>query len=123
MEFELIKKIAQDLYQAEMTHGRIEKLTVAYPDITVDDAYRIQLEVNKLKEALKGTDSAAIKSATEELQKAFYAVSEKLYKQAAPQGDPGQYQQPGGPQGGQQSGPQGNYYDADYEVVDDDNNK
>ena len=31
---------------------------------------------------------AAIKAATEELQQAFYKVSEKLYQNAAPQGDP-----------------------------------
>ena len=31
---------------------------------------------------------AAIKAATEEVQKAFYAVSEKLYQNANPQGDP-----------------------------------
>ena len=30
----------------------------------------------------QGEDTAAIKAATEELQQAFYAVSEKLYQQA-----------------------------------------
>ena len=39
--------------------------------------------VEKLKEAQKGSDLQAIKSATEEVQKAFYAVSEKLYQNAA----------------------------------------
>jgi len=32
----------------------------------------------------------AIKAATEECQKSFYAISEKLYAQQAPQGAPGQ---------------------------------
>ena len=41
--------------------------------------------IDKLKEALKGTDTEAIKAASEELTKAFYAVSEDLYKQAQPQ--------------------------------------
>ena len=45
----------------------------------------------------------AIKDATEEVQKAFYAVSEKLYKNAAPQ--------EGAPEGD-------NVVDADYETVD-----
>ena len=76
----------------------------------------------------KGNDIAAIKEATEAVQKAFYAVSEKLYQQAgAGQAGPdmgGGFQ--GGPDnmgGGFQGGPQGkdNVYDADYEVVDDDN--
>ena len=47
----------------------------------------------------------AIKAATEELQKAFYAVSEKLYQQAG--GQEGQ-----NPQGGD------GVVDADYETVD-----
>ena len=60
--------------------------------------------MDKLKEVNKGTDVAAIKEATEEVQKAFYAVSEKLYKNAAPQGEA----QPG----------DDNVVDADYETVD-----
>ena len=69
----------------------------------------------------------AIKNATEELTKAFYAVSEKLYGQQG-----GQAGQPGpdmgganfggqAQQGGASAGP--DVVDADYEVVDDDNNK
>ena len=49
----------------------------------------------------------AIKAATEEVQKAFYAVSEKLYKNAAPQDG----------QSGSQPGDDG-VVDADYETVD-----
>ena len=77
----------------------------------------IQAAIDKLKEVNKGSDIAAIKAATEELQQAFYAVSEKLYQQQAPQGDPNM--------GGQSSGGQagGDYYDADYKVVDDDDKK
>ena len=75
--------------------------------------------MEKLKETLKGEDTDAIKAATEELTQLFYKMSEKLYQQQAPQGDPNMGgQQPGGdPNGGQQ------YYDADYEVVDDDKDK
>ena len=47
------------------------------------------------------------------------AVSEKLYQQANPQGAAG-----AGPQAGQDAGAAGGqYYDADYKVVDDDDNK
>ena len=71
-----------------------------------------QLEV--LKEKLKGNDTAAIKEASEELTRRFYAIAEKLYQQQAPQGEPG----------GAQSGPNGEtVYDADYKVVDEDENK
>ena len=50
-----------------------------------DEKASIQAAVDKLKEANKGTDLEAIKAASDEVQKAFYAVSEKLYKNAAPQ--------------------------------------
>ena len=43
----------------------------------------VEAKLDALKEALKGTDIEAIKAKQEELQKAFYAISEKVYKQAA----------------------------------------
>ena len=54
--------------------------------VTESDKAPVLAAIEKLKEAQKGTDVAAIKAATDEVQKAFYAVSEKLYKNAAPQG-------------------------------------
>ena len=57
---------------------------LSHKGLVVDVAILI---ADKLKELNKGSDLAAIKAATEELQKAFYAVSEKLYQQANPQGD------------------------------------
>ena len=54
----------------------------------------------------------------EELQKALYAVSEKLYKAAAPQGG-----QPAGGAGAPAQDANGNpVYDAEYKDVDDNNN-
>ena len=100
----------QMVYQAEKTLGEMgDKLPA-------DEKSKVQAGVDKLKEVLKGEDTAAIKAATEELQQTFFAVSEKLYQQANPQGDPNMGGQAAGgaDQGGQQ------YYDADYEVVDDD---
>ena len=84
------------------------------------DKGELENKLQALKTALTGTDSGSIKRATEELQQAFYAVSEKLYRAAGgPQGfDPSQAggPNPGNPgQGGGQD-----YYDADYTVVDDD---
>jgi len=88
------------IYQTEKTLGELGD------KITEEEKTSIQAAVDKLKEVNKGTDVEAIKAATEELQKAFYAVSEKLYQQAAPQGQPGQ--QPG----------DDGVVDADYETVD-----
>ena len=50
--------------------------------LSAEDKSSIEAEVNKVKEALKGSDNAAIKSATESLTQAFYAVSTKMYQQA-----------------------------------------
>ena len=86
--------------------------------VTESDKAPVLAAIEKLKEAQKGTDVAAIKAATDEVQKAFYAVSEKLYKNAAPQGDPNAAgANPGaGAQGGNQPGDDG-VVDADYEEV------
>jgi len=73
----------------------------------------VKAAIEKLKETLKGNDTAAIKADTEALTQAFYAVSEKLYQQAGPQGAPDM--------GAQEQGQQ--YYDADYKVVDEDESK
>ena len=78
------------------------------------DKGAIDSALNRVKDALKGTDTQAIKDATEELKKAFYAASEKLYGQAGQAG-------PGPDMGGAGFG--GDVVDADFEVVDDDNQK
>ena len=100
----------QMVYQAEKT------LSEVGDKVPESEKEPIKAGIEKLKETLKGEDTDAIKAATEELTQAFYKMSEKLYQQQAPQGDPNMGgQQPGGdPNGGQQ------YYDADYKVVDDD---
>ena len=87
----------QVVYQTEKTLNELGD------KISADEKASIQAAVDKLKEVNKGTDVQAIKDATEEVQKAFYAVSEKLYKNAAPQ--------EGAPEGD-------NVVDADYETVD-----
>ena len=67
------------IYQTEKTLGELGD------KISEEEKASIQTAVDKLKEVNKGTDLQAIKDATDEVQKAFYAVSEKLYKDAAPQ--------------------------------------
>ena len=102
----------QMVYQAEKTLGEMGDKSPA------EDKNKVQSGIDNLKEKLKGEDTAAIKAATEELQQAFYAVSEKLYQQANPQGaGPDMGGQAAGGDNGQQ------YYDADYKVVDEDENK
>ncbi len=100
----------QMVYQTEKT---LEEMGDKLP---ASDKSEIEGALSSLKTALSGTDTQAIKSATETLTQVFYKVSEKLYQQAAPQGgaDCGGDCGNCGDNGGQ------NYYDADYTVVDDD---
>ncbi len=88
------------------------------------DKSSVEAEINKVKEALKGSDEGAIKQATEALTQAFYGVSQKMYQQAGPQGA-GPNAGPGFDPGAQSAGagPQDNVYNADYKVVDEDDKK
>ena len=106
----------QMVYQTEKT---LEDMGDKIP---ASDKSDIESKLNALKDTLKGTDTQAIKNATEELTKAFYAVSEKLYSQQGGQAGPDMGGAAGGAAGGSNGGDD-NVVDADYEVVDDDNNK
>ncbi len=88
------------------------------------DKSSVEAEINKVKEALKGSDEGAIKQATEALTQAFYGVSQKMYQQAGPQGA-GPNAGPGFDPGAQSTGAgsQDNVYNADYKVVDEDDKK
>ena len=104
----------QMVYQAEKT------LSEVGDKVPESEKAPIQAGIDKLKETLKGDDTDAIKAATEELTQLFYKMSEKLYQQQAPQGgaegcDPNC--------GGDCGNNGGEYYDADYKVVDEDENK
>ncbi len=77
---------------------------------------KVQAAVDKLKEALKGTDDEAVKTATDELQKIIYELSAAAYQaaQAAGGAQPG----PDAAQG--QKPADDNVVDAEYKVMDDD---
>ena len=97
----------QVIYQSEKT---LEELGDKVSD---SEKAPIQAAIEKLREALKGSDVEAIKTATDEVQKAFYSISEKLYQQQA--------QADAGAAGTAGSAPNDDgVVDADYEVVDDD---
>ena len=78
--------------------------------ITEEDKAPVNAAIEKLKETVKGGDVAAIKADTEALEKAFYPIAEKLYKE----------QQAAGADGAANNGQagtdgDGNYYGADFE--------
>ena len=99
--------------------------------IDAADKSELETKINALKEANKGTDTADIKAKSDELQKAMFSVSEKLYKnnpqaaQAAAQAAQQAAQQQGGAQAGQQTtDANGNtVYNAEYKDVDDNDKK
>ena len=101
----------QLVYQTEKTMQDLgDKLDEA-------DKSAITPLIDSLKEALKGTDTEAIKAATEALNQKFYEISAKLYQNANPGAAPG------GAPGAEGGNGAENVYDADYKVVDDEENK
>ena len=82
---------------------QIEKALGEFGDkVSASEKSDIETKVSALKEAIKSGSIDDIKSKMDEAQKAFYAVSEKVYQQAAQQG--GQAQQPGAQQPGADAG-------------------
>jgi len=110
--------------EADSSVYRTEKMLKENGDkLSGDDKAEIEAALNQVKEALKGSDTAAIKSAGEKLTAAWNKVSEQLYKAAqAQQAAAAQQQQPQGESASDdQSGPKpadGDVIDA--EIVDDD---
>ncbi len=101
---------------ADQTVYQTEKAVTDLGDkLTEDEKRPVTDAIAALKDALSGTDIENIKHKTEELSKAFYAISEKLYKDAGPQdaGSPPPNDPPTGPSGE-------TFYEADFTDVKDD---
>ena len=82
--------------------------------ISGEEKAKVETEIDNVKKALEGTDTENIKQATEKLTQVFYELSEKLYKQANP--NAGANPNPEGPT----EDANGNVYNADYDVEDND---
>ena len=100
------------VYNSEKTLGELGD------KVSSEEKAKVEEEIANVKKALEGSDVEAIKQATEKLTTEFYAISEKLYSQA---------QQAAGQAGvnaeteGPKTDENGNVYDADYKVEDEDN--
>lgn len=83
----------------------------------IDEADKndINQKIATLRETISGGNVDAIKLGTEDLQKAVYAVSEKLYKNQAGQANPADNTTP---PAGDANGADGQVYDADFKDVD-----
>ena len=88
--------------------------------INGEEKAKATAEIDNVKKALEGSDVDKIKEATEKLKQVFYAMSEKLYSQANQSGAAGQAT---GAQEQPQTDENGNVYNADYKVEDDNDNK
>ena len=100
-----VKNHAESLiFQSEKTLGELgDKLSES-------DVAPVKEAIEKLKTTVNSGDTEAIKADTEALEKAFYAISEKLYQaQGGAQQDPNMGANPGNDQ------QNGGYYDADFE--------
>ena len=95
------------IYQFENTLKDVEG------KISDADKTKIEDAIKGLKDVKDGEDLEAIKSKTEELTQAFYAISEEIYKQQGAQAGSGQA-------GATDAKQDDDVVDADYEVVDDD---
>ena len=102
-----VKNRAESMvFQAEKTLGEVGD------KVPESDKDAVKAAIETLKSAIATGNTEQIKADTEGLEKAFYALSEKLYAQQGAQGqgfDPNM-----GAQGGAQGG-DGTYYNADYE--------
>ncbi len=93
----------------QMIYTTEKTITDLGDKITEEEKGKLETAKEALKEALKGEDIEAIKAKQEDLQKEIFAISEKIYKAANPQGAEGAEQAQADP----------NVYEADYTDADD----
>ena len=88
--------------------------------ISGEEKAKVETEIDNTKKALETNDTDKIKEATEKLTKVFYDMSEQLYKNANPNGAQGAGTDANAGAGeGPKTDENGNVYDADYKVEDD----
>ena len=108
----------------QMVYAAEKLLKDSGDKIDSSDKTEIESKINAVKEASKGNDVSDIKAKAEELQKAVYAASEKLYRANASQGQGGAAGAAGGAAGTPHTDANGNtVYDAEYKDVDDNDKK
>ena len=106
--------------EAENMAYQAEKLVNENGDkLAEEDKTALNTKAQAVKDACQKNDADLIKTAKEDLEKTLMSVSQKLYQQAAPNGQP----QPGpapdmGGAPNNNNGDDGNVYDADFKDVD-----
>ena len=109
-EIEVRNNAESLIYNSEKTLGELGD------KISGEEKSKVEEEIANVKKALEGTNTEAIKDATDKLTKVFYEISEKLYSQVNPNGAQGTENA-----NTTEGTADGNVYDADYKVENDDN--
>ena len=106
-----------------LTYNSQKTLDELGDKISGEEKAKLTEEIDNVKKALEGSDIDKIKETSEKLKQSFYAMSEKLYAQANPNGAAGANSGAGAE--GPKTDENGNVYNADYKVEDDnkDDNK
>ena len=109
-EIEVRNQADQQVYQTE------KQLTELGDKLSADSRAKVEAAIGRVKEALKGTNTDEIKSASEALMQVWHSLASELYKQASSQAGP-----EAGPQSETDSqdpkSEKGKAVDADFEVV------
>ena len=88
--------------------------------ISGEEKAKAETEIENVKKALEGSDVEAIKSATEKLTQIFYSISEKVYSQAQGAANAAGANNGEANNAEPHTDANGNVYDADYKVDEDD---
>ncbi len=110
-EIEVRNNAESLVYNSEKT------LTELGDKISGEEKAKVETEIESTKKALETNDVEQIKDATEKLTKIFYEMSEQLYKNANP--NAGATADAGNAEASDETNNDGNVYDADYKVEDD----
>ena len=103
----------QIVYQTEKTLNELGD------KVSAEDKAKVQSKLEAVKAVKEGTDTEAIKKATEELTQEFYAISSKLYANGNPEGQGFDPNNMGGESAAGSAGPKDdNVVDADFKVDD-----
>ena len=109
-----VKNNAESLiYNSEKT------LTDLGDKVSGEEKAKIETEIENTKKALETNNTETIKEATEKLTKVFYEMSEQLYKNGNPNAGADANATGASETNTNNAGNDGNVYDADYKVEDD----
>ena len=107
---------------ASLIYNCEKTLTDLGDKISSEEKAKVETDIENLKKVKDSDDIEAIKAATEKLTTTFYSVSEKLYSQANAQ-NAAQGANNEADANNASTDENGNVYNADYKVEDDNNNK